>query len=120
MCDKEDKAYGYELYRWDDDDLKGYVNVGCSPTSVVIDDFTWGPATKEFCGTGSSGIELHISKAGAVKMLAANGIVNSKYPTEALALLLAERYTGNSTAYSAINEMADEAGADAMVWIDRD
>jgi len=118
MGDKEND-YSYELFRWDLDDLKGYISLSVSHDSVHVDDFSYGSGTESIMGTHSHGIEMWIKRDEARKVLEANGLSVGRYPTEMLGLYLAERFTGNDHAFSEIRELAEAAGVKPMIWMDR-
>jgi len=115
-----ENSYTYELYRFDSKGLKGYVDMSVREDMIHIDDFTHGSSTKEFFGSSSHGIEMFIDRENAIKVLEAYGMRVGKFPAEKLALYLAERFTGNDSAFSAIREVVKEAGVKPMIWMDRD
>ena len=113
MCDG---TYNYELYRFNEPEMSGYIAVNVTSDSVTVEDYTIGSEVATFFGRDEHEYDVSVTRDEAKKILKAYGIIPGPYPTEKLGLRLAERFAGKSKVASAFKELAEEAGVEPTIW----
>ena len=113
----ESHEYRYPLYRFDRDDLSGYIDMVVNPDGLMVEDYTVGKSTEIFFGREDHEYTVSLNRDKAEKVLNAYGISPGIYPAEKLALRFAERYTGDSCAASKFKEVVESAGVKPEVFV---
>jgi hypothetical protein len=114
---RRDMAHEYALYRWNKPHINGYVTAHVGDDKFWIEDYTASALSEEIFGHEDYEYCVTVDKAGAEKILEKEGVMDTKYPIDTLALIIADAFDGCPDAASMFRNMAERAGVEPEVWV---
>jgi hypothetical protein len=108
-------AHQYELYRWNEPHINGYVTAHAGDDKFWIEDYTVGAVSDKCWGREDHEYCVMVDKAGAEKILEKTGVMETKYPIDTLALIIADAFDGCPDAATMFKNMALRAGVEPQI-----
>jgi hypothetical protein len=109
--------YVYELGGFDTDRISMRAYVRIREGRVTVEDDSCGAGASDFYGKSDVDMYASVGPDEAREILKANGMDPGGWPSESLAVWLANRLTGNRMPITSFVDIAREAGVEAKVTV---